>query len=484
MQRQANLSSSSFLVAGAPGGLRSATVLILRVSDPSRADRANLKRSLLAVISALLFYLAMLSTPAHATGYSTNFPNAEPLISEGGHWITAGTPGVNWSMTMTGGKGDRHVSSVSTTPGYAFGPIGPELFGDALALLTGSWNPDQMAEATVREISPTHRSEVEIRLRTSPKDATGYEIMWSALGPNGVPYLAIATWNGPSSAPPHWTSLKALNGPDYGVATGDVVKAVIVGNTITVYKNGKQQLQITDNTFSKGNPGFGFNQGPNGTYGITSFTASDSGSQVPDPTTSYTTNFPKTESPISEGGRWIGGKTVGLDWGDVSTTPGYATGHAGPKRFADSVALLTGDWPANQSVEEVVDRRKVSRYPEVSMRLRSSLAKHNCDGYEISYSLKDDDTAYLIIVRWNGALADFTYLVNTKGKQYAVKTGDVVKATIVGNEIKTYKNGVLMGSSKDNTYIHGNPGFGFNEGVNGDYGISSFSATATDATTF
>jgi len=195
----------------------------------------------------------------------------------------------------------------------------------------------------------------------------------------------------------------------------------------------------------------------------------------------YETKFPSTESPISEGGHWIGGKTVGLDWGDVSTTPGYAFGLAGPKRFADSVALLTGDWPANQSVEEVVDRRKVFRYPEVSMRLRSSLAKHNCDGYEISFSLKDDDTAYLIIVRWNGPLADFTYLVNTQGKQYAVTTGDVVKATIVGNEIKAYKNGALMGTAKDNTYIHGTPGFGFNEGKNGTYGISRFSATATDA---
>jgi hypothetical protein len=193
---------------------------------------------------------------------------------------------------------------------------------------------------------------------------------------------------------------------------------------------------------------------------------------------SYSTKFPKAEDPISEGGRWIGGKTAGLDWGNVSTKPGYATGLAGPKRFADSVAVLTGDWPANQSVELVVDKRKAKLYPEVSMRLRSSLGKHNCDGYEISYSLRDDDTAYLIIVRWNGALADFTYLVNTQGKQYAVKTGDVVKTTMVGNEIKTYKNGVLMGSAKDNTYIHGNPGFGFNEGNNGDYGISSFSATA------
>jgi hypothetical protein len=206
--------------------------------------------------------------------------------------------------------------------------------------------------------------------------------------------------------------------------------------------------------------------------------------QTPAHVTSYSTKFPKTEDPISEDGHWIGGKTVGLDWGNVSTTPGYATGRAGPKRFADSVALLTGDWPANQSVEEVVDRRKVTRYPEVSMRLRSSLAKHNCDGYEISFSLKNDDTAYLIIVRWNGPLADFTYLVNTQGKQYGVKTGDVVKATIVGNEIKAYKNGALMGTAKDNTYIHGNPGFGFNEGNNGNYGISSVTVTATDGTTF
>jgi len=199
---------------------------------------------------------------------------------------------------------------------------------------------------------------------------------------------------------------------------------------------------------------------------------------------SYSTTFPRTESPISEGGKWIGGKSVGLDWGDVSTIPGYATGVAGPKEYADSVALLTGEWPSNQSVEVVVGKNAVSRYPEVSMRLRSSLAPHKCDGYEISYSLKEGDPAYLIIVRWNGPLADFTYLVNVQGKQYAVKTGDVVKATIVGNEIKTYKNGVLMGTAKDGIYTSGSPGFGFNEGANGDYGISRFSATATNSASF
>jgi hypothetical protein len=219
--------------------------------------------------------------PVGATSYQTNFPKAESLISEGGCWITAGTPGVNWHETLTGGKGDRHVSSVSTTPGYASGPTGPEQFGDALALLTGSWNPNQTASATVVRKSPLGYPEVEIRLRTSPKDATGYEIMWSARGKDEKPYLSIVTWDGPGSKAPHYTWLKQLEGPEYGVTTGDVVTGTIVGNTITAYTNGKLQFQITDNTFSKGNLGFGFNEGPSGTYGISSFSASDVVPEIP-----------------------------------------------------------------------------------------------------------------------------------------------------------------------------------------------------------
>ena len=232
-------------------------------------------KALCAAVLVLLLHLSALPLPTQAANYSTDFPNAEPLISEGGHWITAGTPGTNWHETLCGEHGDLHVSSVSTTPGYAFGPTGPGRFGDSLALLTGSWKPDQMAEATVRQAKPLGYPEVEIRLRTSLKDATGYEIMWSALGKQGTPYIAIATWNGPGSKPPRYTILKSVKGPAYGVATGDRVKAMIVGHTITVYTNGRVQFQLTDGIFTKGNPGFGFNEGPNGTYGITNFTTSD-----------------------------------------------------------------------------------------------------------------------------------------------------------------------------------------------------------------
>jgi hypothetical protein len=197
------------------------------------------------------------------------------------------------------------------------------------------------------------------------------------------------------------------------------------------------------------------------------------------PVNTYTTKFPLKEDPMSEGGRWMEGKTVGLDWGNISTTPGLAIGHAGPKRFADATALLTGTWGPTQTAEAVVISKKVFQYPEVSLRLRSALSPHNCSGYEISNSLKSDESAYLIIVRWNGGLADFTSLAQLHGKQYGVTTGDVVKATIVGNVITAYKNGVQLGQVTDNTYPTGNPGLGFNEGKNGDYGMTSF--TATDA---
>lgn len=206
-------------------------------------------------------------------------------------------------------------------------------------------------------------------------------------------------------------------------------------------------------------------------------------SATPPHVKTYTTNFPLRERPISEGGRWIGGKSVGLDWGDVSTSPSFAFGRAGAKPFADSVALLAGDWEPNQTAEAVVEAGFTNRAPEVSLRLRSTLSPHRCTGYEISNAVRSvpRDDAYLIIVRWNGPLADFTYLLQATGKQYGVTTGDVVKATIVDNVITAYKNGVIMGQAVDNTWKAGQPGFGFNEGRNGDYGITRLTVTASDS---
>ena len=201
----------------------------------------------------------------------------------------------------------------------------------------------------------------------------------------------------------------------------------------------------------------------------------------------YTTRFPLTESPISEGGNWINGQTTGLDWHDVSTTPGLAIGHQSGSSYTDGTALLTGDWGPTQSVEAVVHtvKQQDSCYQEVEMRLRSALGPHSCTGYEISFKMSKTASAYLIIVRWNGKVGDFTYLKNVTGAQYGVSDGDVVKATISGDVITAYLNGVEMGRATDDTYATGSPGMGFNletgdatcVGTNGDYGFTSFTAT-------
>ena len=190
-----------------------------------------------------------------------------------------------------------------------------------------------------------------------------------------------------------------------------------------------------------------------------------------------------TESPISEGGNWINGSTEGLDWGYVSTTAGQTHTHPGIAAYADATALLTGTWGPDQMAQATVGNtvnacKSDTCYPEVELRLRSTLSAHSCKGYEITFSLKPNGSAYLIIVRWNGPLGDFTYLFNQKGSQYQAKTGDILKATVVGVVISAYKNGVLMGQASDKTFSSGNPGMGFNERIYyGDYGYSRFSAS-------
>jgi hypothetical protein len=197
----------------------------------------------------------------------------------------------------------------------------------------------------------------------------------------------------------------------------------------------------------------------------------------------YTTAFPLTENPISERGNWITGKAVGLDWADIATTPGRAFGvESGSNGYADSTAVLAGSWGPDQTVQETVYTVNQSDkvWEEVELRVRSDLAAHTATGYEINFRCLKTKDGYSEIVRWNGPLGSFTYLQQLKGAQYGVANGDFVKATIAGNVITTYINGVQIGRAADSTYATGRPGIGFflqgTAGVNRDYGFTSFTA--------
>ena len=104
----------------------------------------------------------------------------------------------------------------------------------------------------------------------------------------------------------------------------------------------------------------------------------------------YTTAFPGTENPISEGGNWINGGANGLDWTNVSTTPGLAIGHESGATYTDATALLTGSWGPDQQVTGTVHSVNPvdGCYQEVELRLRSAISAHVNRGYEISFKVR------------------------------------------------------------------------------------------------
>ena len=203
---------------------------------------------------------------------------------------------------------------------------------------------------------------------------------------------------------------------------------------------------------------------------------------------SYATSFRAAENPVSEGGRWWNGAADGVDWCNAQTSAGYVWG-VGPctVEYADPTAILKGTWGADQTVEATarIGKTDARYYQEIELRLRSMVSPHRLTGYEINFGVSH---AYLEIVRWNGKLADFTYLgpkcnypaVCARVEGFTIKDGDAAKAVISGSTIRVFVNGKLRAEATDETFKTGNPGVGFNYGCDGSYaefGWRNFSAS-------
>jgi hypothetical protein len=193
--------------------------------------------------------------------YSTRFHLDEDPISEGGKWLNGGKDGID-------------CYNVVTQNGIAHGSVSKGAYTDPTALLAGSWGKNQKVKARVFSRNPNEKyyQEVEIRLRStlSPHRCTGYEVFWRCLKtPNA--YVEIVRWNGKVG---DWTSLKKLSGAQYGVKDGDLVEATITGNVIKGFIHGVEVISVTDDTYTEGSPGMGFNFGvgdSNGDFGFASY---------------------------------------------------------------------------------------------------------------------------------------------------------------------------------------------------------------------
>lgn len=221
---------------------------------------------------------------------------------------------------------------------------------------------------------------------------------------------------------------------------------------------------------------------------------------------SYRTDFPHDEDPVSEDGMWLNGKKDAIDWTDCTVTNGFI--HGAPSRmnvlekrseqgnldeeekapegdYDDPTSVLSGEWGPDQHGRATahVENPTEEWFQEVQIRLRHTVKPNSISGYEIFFRCLKGDLGYCEIVRWNGAIGDWTSLERREGPDYGVEHGDVIEASIEGNVIKGYVNGVEKISTTDDTFSSGAPGVGFNFGVGetySDHGLSSFEVETYD----
>jgi len=211
----------------------------------------------------------------------------------------------------------------------------------------------------------------------------------------------------------------------------------------------------------------------------------------------YTTNFPVTENPISEAGKWINGGLVTNDsdsssWHNVLTVPGIARADLNADccggRYQDSIAHLRTSFmtfAANQFAQGTVYRAAGYSPPanvhhEIELLLRFQITPgsppSDARGYEVLWSID----GWICVVRWNGPSANYTELFCDQGATGPAVDGDVLRAEIIAGVIKVYKNGVLrVTTPPDTTWTSGQPGIGFwpvDGATKENYGWRSFTA--------
>lgn len=216
-----------------------------------------------AAFAALLTACTAHNSEAVTQTYSTQFIGTEEPLSEGGAWTHLG---LDWT-------------NVKKSDGIAFGAqSGTGGYDDSYARLSG-FSPNQRSVATIHLIhdidaSCSHEVELLLRWSDSAHSATGYEANLSFDGG----YAQIVRWNGALGA---FTVLG--EGSHHGLKDGDTFKATVNGNVIAIFLNNRKLAQVTDNTYSTGNPGIGFfrrNCGSGSDFGLSNFTATGSTGRI------------------------------------------------------------------------------------------------------------------------------------------------------------------------------------------------------------
>jgi hypothetical protein len=200
----------------------------------------------------------------------------------------------------------------------------------------------------------------------------------------------------------------------------------------------------------------------------------------------YSTSFTTIETVLTEGGVWKTGLRDGLDWTDPRVDAnGVRSTQSGspPPPYNDSVAVLIGTFGATQDASATVrttNQQGGSVFEEFEILLRWSISANVSRGYEVLFSVSK---LYCEIVRWNGALNNFTSLAQNSNLP-VLTTGDIVRGTISGSTITAYHNGSQILQTTDSTWATGNPGIGIYFNTDGSGGaVTDYSMTYYEVTT-
>lgn len=225
-----------------------------------------------------------------------------------------------------------------------------------------------------------------------------------------------------------------------------------------------------------------------------------SGASVASSKRVFTTTFPATENPISEGGIWTSNAT---DRTRVKTTGGYAGGtqtSTSQPPYDDSYAYHNGIWAPDVEIVITIFKGSPVGIQEIEANARCSDSPGSANAFLYEINLAHDGQ-YCNFGGWGGdasTIGNFFALAPdavAPGIQFnvpgGVHDGDLFKCTFIGNALNAYINyndgngyhlintsGPVLDTSVGGgaRYLTGKPGIGFyNEAqhgaVNSQYGM-------------
>lgn len=180
---------------------------------------------------------------------------------------------------------------------------------------------------------------------------------------------------------------------------------------------------------------------------------------------SYSTTFPSDEDPLSEGGVWRGGLTVGGLWTDMKSSGGDAFRKMtafNSTNYIDSLAFLSG-FAANHSISGVLNSGQVTGL-EAELYLRADISANVARGYEIDV-VGSSGNLYLVV--WLGSGTNTTSNFAVLAGPIALSglaAGTVILASITGTVITVKQDGATVLTydtvSDATKWSDGNPGIG------------------------